>query len=217
MNKMNVKICCPTECRDLGDLQYTACHHPFERHDIPVLHFVHWTERLAFVPNSSSYWISITLSESALHHFFCSIYIQLSTVLESQQSPLNCQYYKHDIDSPCKADYRKCPLNLLLYNLIRLIWYHDVQKDGDRPCTEFSAFSGKTDSMDQAKFLSGQKKKNMCVYCHMLKKIKVGRSEIYIFFNFIFYNWIDIGWYLECISTLEEWHVTCFCQKKMIP
>ena len=31
-------------------------------------------------------------------------------------------------------------------------------------------------------------KKNMCVYCHMLKKIRVGRSEIIFFFlNFIFY------------------------------
>ena len=29
-------------------------------------------------------------------------------------------------------------------------------------------------------------KKNMCVYCHMLKKIRVGRSEI-IFFYFIFF------------------------------
>ena len=29
------------------------------------------------------------------------------------------------------------------------------------------------------------KKKNMCVYCHMLKKIRVGRSEI-IFFLILF-------------------------------
>ena len=55
-------------------------------------------------------------------------------------------------------------------------------------------------------------KKNMCVYCHMLKKIRVGRSEIISFFSFIFYNWIHVGWHLECISTLEEWHLTRFCQ-----
>ena len=30
------------------------------------------------------------------------------------------------------------------------------------------------------------KKKNMCVYCHMLKKIGVGRSEI-IFFLILFF------------------------------
>ena len=30
------------------------------------------------------------------------------------------------------------------------------------------------------------KKKNMCVYCHMLKKIRVGRSEI-IFFLILFF------------------------------
>ena len=52
----------------------------------------------------------------------------------------------------------------------------------------------------------------MCVYCHMLKKIKVGRSEILFFFFFIFYYWIDVGWHLEFISTLEEWHSTRFCQ-----
>ena len=34
---------------------------------------------------------------------------------------------------------------------------------------------------------TGKAKKNMCVYCHMLKKIRVGRSEI-LFFYFIFYN-----------------------------
>ena len=34
-------------------------------------------------------------------------------------------------------------------------------------------------------FVSGQKK-NMCVYCHMLKKIMVGRAEMIFFFNFIF-------------------------------
>ena len=26
----------------------------------------------------------------------------------------------------------------------------------------------------------------MCVYCHMLKKIRVGRSEMIFFLNFIF-------------------------------
>ena len=36
------------------------------------------------------------------------------------------------------------------------------------------------------KMLTGQKKKNMCVYCHMLKKIRVGRSEIIFFLNIIF-------------------------------
>ena len=30
--------------------------------------------------------------------------------------------------------------------------------------------------------------------------------------NFIFYHWIDVGWHLEFISTLEECHSTCFCQ-----
>ena len=52
----------------------------------------------------------------------------------------------------------------------------------------------------------------MCVYCHMLKKIRVGRSEIIFLVNFIFYNWIDVGWHLECISTFEEWHLSHFCQ-----
>ena len=33
--------------------------------------------------------------------------------------------------------------------------------------------------------------KKMCVYCHMLKKIRVGRSETIFFLNFIFYDWID--------------------------
>ena len=51
----------------------------------------------------------------------------------------------------------------------------------------------------------------MCVYCHMLKKITVGRSDII----FIFYNWIDVGWHLECISTLEERHFTHFCQNNV--
>ena len=37
------------------------------------------------------------------------------------------------------------------------------------------------------RYIWGQKK-NMCVYCHMLKKIRVGRSEIFFFFNLIFYN-----------------------------
>ena len=46
----------------------------------------------------------------------------------------------------------------------------------------------------------------------MLKKIRVGRSEIIFFLNFIFYNWIYVGWYLEYISTLEEWHLTRFSQ-----
>ena len=31
------------------------------------------------------------------------------------------------------------------------------------------------------------KKKNMCVYCHMLKKIRVGRSEINFFFSLFFF------------------------------
>ena len=31
-----------------------------------------------------------------------------------------------------------------------------------------------------------QKKKNKCVYCHMLKKIRVGRSEM-IFFLILFF------------------------------
>ena len=31
-----------------------------------------------------------------------------------------------------------------------------------------------------------RQKKNMCVYCHMLKKIRVGRSEI-IFFLILFF------------------------------
>ena len=29
--------------------------------------------------------------------------------------------------------------------------------------------------------------KNMCVYCHMLKKIRVGRSEIIFFFLILFF------------------------------
>ena len=53
----------------------------------------------------------------------------------------------------------------------------------------------------------------MCVYRHMLKKIRVGRSVIILtfFLNFIFYNLIDVGWHLERISTLEEWNLTRFC------
>ena len=35
-------------------------------------------------------------------------------------------------------------------------------------------------------------------------------------FCFVFYYWIDVGWHLECISTLEEWHLTLFF-KLMIP
>ena len=46
----------------------------------------------------------------------------------------------------------------------------------------------------------------------MLKKIRVGRSEMIFFFNFIFYYRIDVGWHLEFISTLEEWHSNRFCQ-----
>ena len=46
----------------------------------------------------------------------------------------------------------------------------------------------------------------------MRKKIKVGQSEIIFFLNLIFYNWIDVGWRLECISTYEEWLLTRFCQ-----
>ena len=33
-----------------------------------------------------------------------------------------------------------------------------------------------------------------------------------ILFCFVFYNWIDVGWRLECISTLEEWHLNSFFQ-----
>ena len=29
-----------------------------------------------------------------------------------------------------------------------------------------------------------------------------------LFLNFILYNWIDVGWHLECIFSLEEWHLT---------
>ena len=46
----------------------------------------------------------------------------------------------------------------------------------------------------------------------LLKKIRVGGSEFFFFLNFIIYNWIDVGWHQEWISTLEEWHLTCFCQ-----
>ena len=52
--------------------------------------------------------------------------------------------------------------------------------------------------------LDKAKKINKCVYGHMLKKIRVGRSEIFYFLNFIFYNKIDVGWHLQCFSTLEE-------------
>ena len=55
-------------------------------------------------------------------------------------------------------------------------------------------------------------KKNMCVYCHMLKKIRDGRSDFF-FFLIIFYNWNDVGWHLDCISTCKEWHLTSFYQK----
>ena len=55
-----------------------------------------------------------------------------------------------------------------------------------------------------SKFLQIRQKINMCVYCHMLKKLgSVGNN---FFFNFIFYNWIDVG----CISTLEERHFNSF-------
>ena len=57
------------------------------------------------------------------------------------------------------------------------------------------------------------KKKYMCLLSHA-EKIRVGQSEI--FFKFIFYNWIDVGCDLECISTLEEWHLTRFV-KIIIP
>ena len=46
----------------------------------------------------------------------------------------------------------------------------------------------------------------------MLKKIRVDRSEFFFFLNLIFYNKIDVGWHLECFSTLEEWYLTRFCQ-----
>ena len=52
----------------------------------------------------------------------------------------------------------------------------------------------------------------MCVYGHMLKKIRVGRSEIIFFLILFFYNWIDVGLHLEYISTFEECHLTRFCQ-----
>ena len=50
----------------------------------------------------------------------------------------------------------------------------------------------------------------MCVYGHILKKIRVGRSEV-IFLNFIFHNyWMAsrMHFYIK----FEEWHLTLFCQ-----
>ena len=54
-------------------------------------------------------------------------------------------------------------------------------------------------------------KKKICVLTVTCwKKLgSVGRK--YIFINFILYNWIDVGWHLECISTLQKWHLTRFC------
>ena len=54
----------------------------------------------------------------------------------------------------------------------------------------------------------------MCVYCHMLKKIRVGRSEIFFFLILFFITKLNYWWWhLECITTLEEWHLTLFfCQ-----
>ena len=43
-------------------------------------------------------------------------------------------------------------------------------------------------------------------------KIRVGLSEI-IFLIIFFYNRIHVEWHLEYISTLEEWHLTCFSLK----
>ena len=49
----------------------------------------------------------------------------------------------------------------------------------------------------------------MCLLSHAEKNL--GQSVRNIF-NFIFYTWIDIGWHLEFVSTLQEWHLTRFCQ-----
>ena len=38
-----------------------------------------------------------------------------------------------------------------------------------------------------------------------------------IFFILFFYKWIDVGWHLECISTLQEWHLTRFSQNNDPP
>ena len=54
------------------------------------------------------------------------------------------------------------------------------------------------------------KQKNMCVYCYMLKKIRFDRSKIIFCFSFIFYNSTNVEWHLECISTLQEWHLSHF-------
>ena len=43
--------------------------------------------------------------------------------------------------------------------------------------------------------------KKICVSSHLLKKLGSGGLK-YIFFYFIFHNWIDVGWHSECISTL---------------
>ena len=45
----------------------------------------------------------------------------------------------------------------------------------------------------QSLLLPIRPKKNMCVYCHMLKKIRVGRSEIIFYYFLFFYNWIGVG------------------------
>ena len=74
-----------------------------------------------------------------------------------------------------------------------MIYWHDLQTTG---------YSERTPAWFRP--LVRQKKNNKYVYGHMLKKIRVGRSEIYFLFNLIFYNKIDVGWHVECISTLEE-------------
>ena len=43
----------------------------------------------------------------------------------------------------------------------------------------------------------------MCLLSHA-EKNRVGRSEIFFFLILFFYNRIDVGWNLECSSTLEE-------------
>ena len=46
---------------------------------------------------------------------------------------------------------------------------------------EFSAWLHGLDWLAENHQYQAKKKKNMCVYCQMLKKIKVGRSEIIFF------------------------------------
>ena len=46
----------------------------------------------------------------------------------------------------------------------------------------------------------------------MLKKIRVGRSEIIFFLILFFITGLILELHLECISTLEKCHLTHFCQ-----